>query len=381
MSAEETAGPLPGEVRALLALHLVPGLGPRLTAALLDRFGSASAALRASADDLRQIPHLGAKLAPQIAEALRCVDPDVELERMAQFDTHLLVLGSASYPSPLATIAVPPHLLYVRGRFEPRDSEAIAIVGSRVCTAYGRRTADRLAGDLARAGFTIVSGLARGIDAAAHRGALHVGGRTIAVLAGGLSKIYPPEHRELAAAVQAAGALLSEAGMMMEPMAGMFPARNRIISGLSRAVIIVEAHARSGALITARHAAEQGREVFAVPGPVDSEASAGTLALLRQGARLVHKAEDVLEDLRGVAPLVPLPTGEEDATRAGSTTAPAGLDDSQRRIWELLSEGRRHIDDLSRTLELPVAALSGMLMVLEMKKVVRRAPGNHYERC
>jgi DNA processing protein len=360
-----------GAMRDLLALHLVPGLGPKLTAALLERFGAPAAVLRASIEQLRQIPHIGDKLAVQLHQALRHVDVAAELERMAKHDTHLLVLGTPAYPAPLATIAVPPRLLYVRGKLQERDTEAVAIVGSRQCTPYGRRIASRLAADLARVGFTIISGLARGIDGAAHRGALQAGGRTIAVLAGGLCKIYPPEHKDMAEEVRAAGALVSESAMLMEPMAGMFPARNRIISGLARAVIIVEANEKSGALITAHHAAEQGREVFAVPGPVDSPASTGSLRLLRQGAKLVRHADDVLEDLRGVAPLV---------TAAQAESAPPGLDDSQRRIWDLLAEGSRHIDEMSRHLGRPVADLGGALMMLEMKKIVRRLPGNFYER-
>src|SRR5207247_2643174 len=178
--------------------------------------------------------------------------------------------------------------------------------GSRSCTSYGRRIAERIGHDLARAGWTVVSGLARGIDGAAHRGALQAGGRTLAVLAGGLSRIYPPEHQDLAAEVAASGALLTEAPMRMEPMAALFPQRNRIISGLSRAVVIVEAADKSGALITARLAAEQGREVFAVPGPVDSAASAGSLHLLRQGAKLVRNADDILEDLHALPALDPI---------------------------------------------------------------------------
>jgi DNA processing protein len=366
-----TPNTLDGEARDLLALHLVPGLGPKLTAALLERFGGPAGVLRASIEQLRQIPHIGDKLAGQIHQAIRLANVDAELERMAKHETHLLVLGTPSYPAPLATIAVPPHLLYVRGKLDQCDTESVAIVGSRHCTAYGRRVAARLAADLTRAGFTIISGLARGIDGAAHRGALQAGGRTIAVLAGGLSKIYPPEHKDLAEEVRVAGALISESAMLMEPMAGMFPARNRIISGLARAVIIVEANEKSGALITARHAAEQGREVFAVPGPVDSPASMGSHRLLRQGAKLIRHADDVLEELRGVAPLV---------SAAEPEAAPPNLDDSGRRIWDLLADGPRHIDEMARDLGQPVAELGGALMLLEMKKVVRRLPGNYYER-
>jgi DNA processing protein len=338
---------------------------------LLERFGSAGAVLRASAAQLRQVPHIGDKLSVNLSQALAHVDVDAELHRMAERSTRLLVLGGPDYPTALSNIADAPHLLYVRGTLEARDANAVGIVGSRHCTAYGRRVAERLASDLARAGFTIISGLARGIDGAAHRGALEAGGRTLAVLAGGLSRIYPPEHKELAEQAQSAGALLSESAMMMEPMAGMFPARNRIISGLSRAVIIVEAAEKSGALITATHAAEQGRPVFAVPGPIDSVASAGSHALIRKGAVLVRNADDVLEELDGVR-------GKSASARA--VQPPPDLDDTQRRVWELLADLPRHVDDLTQQLTLPVTQVSAALLTMEMKKVVRRLPGNRYER-
>lgn len=362
---------LSAELRAFLTLHLVPGLGPRLTAALLKHFGSAGAVLRAEASQLRQVPHIGAKISEELCQGFRRADVEAEIKRMAEHQVGLLALGTPEYPSPLAEVPDPPHLLYIRGSWQARDVKAIGIVGSRHCTAYGRRVAERTAADLARAGFTVVSGLARGIDGAAHRGALQAGGRTIAVLAGGLSKIYPPEHAELAEEVQASGALVTEATMAQQPLPDMFPARNRLISGLSRAVVVVEAAERSGALITARHAGEQGREVFAVPGPVDSAASAGTLQLIRQGARLVRGADDILEDLEGIA--VPEIT-------AAVAEPPQELDEKQRRIWDFLADGPRHIDDLTHQLGLGVPEASRLLMTLEMKKVVRRLPGNQYER-
>jgi DNA processing protein len=358
-----------------LALHLLPGLGPRLTAALLERFGSARAALQASAEELQSVPHIGAKLANDLCRSLRTVDVPAELERMARRDVHLLALGGAGYPAALATIAGPPHLLYVRGTLEERDANAVAIVGSRRCTSYGKKFAERLAQDLCRAGYTVVSGLARGIDGWAHRAALKAGGRTLAVLAGGLSRTYPPEHAELAEEVRAAGALLSEAAMEMEPMAGMFPARNRIISGLARGVVIVEANEKSGALITASHAADQGRPVFAVPGPVDSVASAGTNVLIRKGAVLVRGGDDVREELEGVSAVANHP----DAV--APVGPPPGLDDGQRRIWEFLAGPPRHLDEMAQQLGIGVPQLSTALMMLEMKRVVRRLPGNRYERC
>src|SRR5208337_1210371 len=246
--------PISPEMRDLLALHLIPGLGPRLTAALLERFGSAVAILRATSAQLQSVPHIGAKLAQDFSEAMRTVNIEAEVALLERHETNLLMLGTPEYPASLTEIPDAPHLLYIRGQVQPADARAVAIVGSRHCTAYGRRVAEQLAGGLARNGWTVISGLARGIDGAAHRAALKAGGRTIAVLAGGLTKIYPPEHAELAREIEAAGALLSESAMSLEPMAGMFPARNRLISGLSRGVVIVEAAERSGALITADHA-------------------------------------------------------------------------------------------------------------------------------
>jgi len=262
--------------------------------------------------------------------------------------------------------------LFVKGTIEPADERAIAVVGSRTCTSYGRRIAERIGHDLAKAGWTIISGLARGIDACAHRGALQAKGRTVAVLAGGLSKIYPPEHAELAAEVAASGALVTESCMLMEPMATLFPARNRIISGLSRAVVVIEAAEKSGALISARLAAEQGREVFAVPGAVDSAASLGSHQLLRKGAKLVRHAADILEDLEALPALV-----EDNAPP--SMSAPANLSPQEQRIWDALAE-KRMVDDLTQELGMPIQDLTRTLMAMELRKVVRRLPGNWYER-
>jgi DNA processing protein len=359
------------DLRDLLALHLLPGLGPRLTAALLRRFGSAGAVLRAGAGQLREVPHIGPKLSEDLCQAMRSVDVGAELELIARHGVHLRALGAPDYPASLAQIHDPPHLLYVRGSIEPADAKAVALVGSRKFTGYGRRVTERLATDLARAGYIVISGLARGIDGIAHRAALQAGGRTLAVMAGGLSRVYPPEHAALADEVAAAGALVSEAPMAGEPLPGTFPARNRIISGLSRGVVIVEAAEKSGALITAEHAAEQGRTVFAVPGPVDGPSSAGTNALIREGAVLVRGAEDVIEELEGIrAPAVP----------PAIAPPPPELDDVQRRLWEFLAEGARHLDEMAQRLALSVPQLSGALLTMEMKKVVRRLPGNRYER-
>lgn len=366
---------LPPEVRDLIALGLVPGLGPRLTAALLERFGSAAAIMQATPGQLRGVPHIGEKLANDFHQAIRQLEVDKEVSLIEANGVQVIALKMPTYPAALALTADPPHVLYFKGTIEPRDSKAVGIVGSRHCTAYGRRVAERLATGLVQNGYTVVSGLARGIDGAAHQGALKASGRTLAVLAGGLSKIYPPEHAELAEQVQASGALITEAGMSMQPMAGMFPARNRIISGLSKAVVIVEAAERSGALITARHAAEQGRTVFAVPGPVDSAASGGTNALIRQGAILARNVDDLLEELEGIA------APEDAAAAAEPATPPPGMDDLQRQLWELLEGQPRYLDELVQRIGLGVPAVAGALMHMEMRRFVRRLPGNRYERC
>jgi DNA processing protein len=301
---------------------------------------------------------------------------DGELKLMEKHRVELRVLAQDGYPAPLAEISDAPYLLYTRGTLLPEDVRAVAIVGSRHCTDYGKRTASRLASDLAKAGYVVVSGLARGIDGAAHRGALQAGGRTLAVLAGGLSRIYPPEHRDLAEEVERQGALVTESSMKQEPIAALFPARNRIISGLCKAVVLVEAAQKSGALITASHAGNQGRTVLAIPGSIDSEASGGTNALIRQGAILCRGVDDVLEEVEGVSNRI---LAEKNAPLA-PPPVPPNLDETQRRVWDFLAAGPKHVDEMVQQLDLGVAPLAGMLLTMEMKKIVRRLPGNRYER-
>jgi DNA processing protein len=378
--------PISAELRDLLTLHLTPGLGPQRIAALLERFGSAGRALRASTAELLEMPSIGGKLAQELVRARGEVDVAAELARVERAGVWLTARGGPGYPAPLTDLPGAPALLYVRGTLTAADARAVALVGSRRCSDYGRRVAARLAAGLARAGVTVVSGLARGIDGVAHKQALAAGGRTLAVLAGGLGRIYPPEHASLADEVAGCGALVSEASMGQEPLAGLFPVRNRIISGLSRAVVVVEAPARSGALITAEHAAEQGRTVLAVPGLVDAEGNAGCHDLIRQGAVLCRGVEDVLEEVDGVSAREM--AARTEAKRAGAAPAnaapagpPPGLDEGQRRVWEFLGGGARSVDELAQALGLGVPQLSGVLMNLEMKRAVRRLPGNRYERC
>jgi DNA processing protein len=370
------------EQRDLLALTLVPGVGPQLMTALLERFVTADRVLRATEQDLLEVPRVGRELAARVAAAAKDPEVDAEAERVVKAGVRLLALGTPDYPVALASVEDAPHLLYCRGEVRLADANAVAIVGSRRCTAYGRRMAERIAGGLARAGVCVVSGLARGIDGVAHRAALAAGGRTLAVVANGLSRVYPPEHADLAVEVATAGAVLTESPMGMEPQAGLFPARNRIISGLSRAVIVVEAPEQSGALITATHAGEQGRAVLAVPGPADAESSAGCNSLIRDGAILCRGPEDVLEELHGVSVMA---SAERPGAVAGAPPAPAGpppaLDERQLKIWDYLAGGPRTMDEIVQQLGVPVPSLSAALLMMEMKKAVRRLPGNRYERA
>ncbi len=364
------------DLRDLICLTMVPGVGPQTCRALLDHFGDAGRALDASNKSLKQVEGVGPKLAERIGGARREFDAESELALCRDHEVRPIARGSDDYPTMLREIPDPPSLLYLRGTLAERDAMAVAIVGSRHCTPYGLRIAEKLGASLARVGLTVVSGLARGIDAAAHRGALRGGGRTIAVLANGLAQIYPPEHDGLAREVAAAGAIVSESPMRQEPLAGLFPQRNRIIAGLSLGVVVVEATPRSGSLSTARHAMEQNREVFAVPGPVDSLASVGCHRLIRDGARLVETVDDILEEL---GPLVRevRTSPDEPAVRH---PAELSLSDQERSILGRLGDAPMNIDSLIAETRLTAAQVMATLSVLEMRRLVRRLPGQMFVR-
>jgi len=363
------------DVRAALRLALVPGIGPRMTMALLEHFGTAAAVLAAAPSALREVQGIGGKLSQAIAQAPSDDDAAAEIERCRQHGIAILTPLAPQYPRILREIHDPPPVIFARGALAPRDALSIAIVGSRHATQYGLAQAERLAASLARAGLTIVSGLARGIDAAAHRGALAAGGRTIAVLGSGLANIYPPEHAPLADEVARSGCLLSESPPRMQPISGAFPQRNRIISGISLGVIVVEASAQSGALITARHAMEQGREIFAVPGRVDSRVSHGCHRLIRDGAKLVETADDVLEEL---GPLVEPAT--HDAGQAVHHPAELLLNEVERQVLAAITADALTIDQVVASSGLPTSAVLATLSVLEMRRLVRRQGGNRVSR-
>ena len=354
-----------------LRLSLVQGVGPRLRKALLEAFGTPSAVFAAAPSDLRQVPGIGTELTRRIARARDEIDPQAELDLCAANGIAILTDGADDYPRVLREIFDPPGILFVRGEILPQDAISIAIVGSRHATHYGLTQAERLAGSLARAGITITSGLARGIDAAAHRGALAAGGRTIAVLGSGVLNMYPPEHADLADEVARHGAVISEVPPRSPPIGGAFPQRNRLISGLSLGVLVVEASANSGALITARHAMEQGREVFAVPGRIDSRVSHGCHRLIRDGAKLVETADDVLEEL---GPLV-APTQSAEGQTVHHP-AELLLNDVERQVLAAVSTDPITIDAVVAASGLPTPQVLSTVSVLEMRHLVRRLSGN-----
>jgi DNA processing protein len=351
-------------------LALVSGVGPRHRQDLLARFGSAAAVLAANSDSLQQVQGIGPKIAARIVAAHTEIDAEAELALAAEHGIDVLTEADDAYPRPLRQIHDPPGVLFRRGTMLAQDEMAIAIVGTRHATRYGLAQAEKLASGRVRVGFSIVSGLARGVDAAAHRGALAAGGRTIAVLGSGLLNIYPPENVKLADEIAAAGCLLSEAPPRMVPLSGAFPQRNRIISGLSVGTIVIEAAARSGALITARHAYEQGREVFAVPGPVDSRLSHGCHALIKDGAKLVETIDDVLAELGPLAEHI-----ERDDGTTIAQPAELLLNELEQQVLQAIESVPTSLDAVATTTGLPIHRVLATASVLEMRRLIRRTSG------
>jgi DNA processing protein len=358
-----------------LRLSLVSGVGPLLRKKLLERFQSPAAVLAAGKDELQSVEGVGPKIASRIVAAREEIDAEAELQIAAENGIDVLIEGNAAYPRPLRQIHDPPGVLFRRGQPSAQDELAVAIVGTRHATRYGLAQAERLAASLARTGFTVVSGLARGIDAAAHRGALEAGGRTIAVLASGLLEIYPPEHTKLAEEVAASGYIISESPPRMIPLSGAFPQRNRIISGLCVGTIVVEAADRSGALITARHAYEQGREVFAMPGPVDSRMSRGCHALIKDGAKLVESIDDVLAEL---GPLTENIKRDDGSTL--SNPAELTLNEIEQKVLAAINGSATSLDEIAAVSELPIHRVLSTVSVLEMRRLVRRVSGTQVVR-
>jgi DNA processing protein len=364
------------EIDSLLALNMIDGIGPITIKRLLDAFGSAREILRTPADTLCRTTGIGPETARHIVKCAGSVDISDEMARIERLGLAILTLNDPSYPKPLKEIYDPPPVLYVKGVIEPEDAYSIAVVGARRCSHYGNATAERLSRQIVQHGFTVVSGLARGIDSAAHRGALHAHGRTIAVLGSGIDVIYPPENRPLAEKIAASGALVSEFPLGTTPQRGNFPLRNRIISGLSLGVLVVEAARKSGSLITVDLALQQGRSVFAVPGRIDSPASGGTHALLKEGAKLVESVEDICEEFPYL-----FQTGENRQPGADTSPPPRiKLSDDEQTVFDTLSGEETSIDEITGACRLPASRVASALLTLELKRLVHQMPGKYFRR-
>jgi len=361
--------------RDYLRLALVYGVGPRLMASLLDYFETPSEVLAASRTQLNEVARVGPKLADAICKARHDDLVDRVIEHCEVHAVRILIPDDDEFPSLLKEIADPPLLLFIRGELKSEDQLSIGIVGTRHATHYGRVVAEGLARSLARAGLTIVSGLARGIDAYAHRAAMEVGGRTIAFLGSNVTDVYPAEHSDLAEEIIMHGAVISETEPFNKPKAGVFPKRNRLISGISLGVIIVEAAQRSGALITATHAGEQGRDIFAVPGPVNSRMSQGCNRLIRDGAILIQDAQDVLEHL---GPLFESVQVAPD--RIVRNPIELKLNEQEQSVLQAIETVPSDLDEVIVRSGLTVSRVLSTVSALEMRGLIRRVGGRSVQR-
>jgi DNA processing protein len=363
--------------RQILHLALTPGIGGVSFRNMLEYFGSVEAALAAGSEALAQLDGFGRKRAEDVARARDQVRVDEEIRRAEECGAGIVAFGGPGYPVALTYLASPPPVLYVRGTLVPEDARAFAIVGSRKSSLYGQEQAERFAAGLAGAGFTIVSGLARGIDICAHRGAIAGGGRTIAVLGNGLADIYPPEHKKAADEIAQHGAVISEFPIDVGPTPENFPRRNRIISGLSLGVLVVEAGQKSGAMITASTAAEQGKDVFAIPGRIDSPFAVGPHRLIQDGAKLVQSLADILDEYSEIA--LPGAKAETAAVQKSLPLSPR-LHPQEEAILGALAEEPLTVDQIAASSGLSVTAVAAQMTLLELKHLVRPLPGQRFAR-
>ena len=372
------------DIEKWLKLIRADGIGPVTFTRLVKRFGTVDRVLGASVSELAKVDGVGFKTAERIAATRDKFDSTAELELAQKLGVWIINLDDDRYPPALKQVYDPPPVLYVKGSLVRQDNLAISIVGSRRCSLYGQEQSSRFAHFLSSAGFTICSGMARGIDTAAHQGALSANGRTIAVQGCGLANIFPPENKKLFELIAQSGACLSELPLKYEPLSSNFPSRNRIIAGLSVGTIVVEAALRSGALITAKTALDYNREVMAVPGKVDSPLSKGAHQLIKQGAKLIESVEDVMEALGYI--------GEQLETHVSSAAAKAAekvekplfdvsqlkLSGDERIIYDYLSKEPMHIEQIIAETNLPAGSVNSSLISLRLKGVIKQHPGNMF---
>jgi len=374
------------DIESWLRLIRADGVGPTTFAKLLKLFRSVDRALGASVSELAKVNGIGFKTAERIARSRDKFDAQKELAAAAKLGVWIINAADKRYPPPLRQIYDPPPVLYVKGTLTRADSLAIAIVGTRRCSTYGAEQASRFGHVLASAGFTIVSGMARGIDTAAHRGALAAGGRTIAVHGCGLGNVFPPENKKLLGLTAESGACLSELPVEYEALAENFPPRNRIISGLAMGVILIEAPARSGAIITAKVALGQNREVMVVPGKIDSPLNVGSHRLVKEGAKLVDCVEDVMEalgyigrDLKGHATLA-AEKAQQDVETPLFDVGRLNLSAAEKAIYDCLGAEPMHVDEIIVGTDLGAGKVNAAVISLRLKGLIKQLPGNLFKR-
>ena len=361
---------------ALVALNMIDHVGPVRVRQLLEFFGDAPAILRASHQQLLHVRGIGEETAAAIAGWEKAVDLSAELQRIREYGCHIVTQADEAYPELLRQIYDPPIVLYVKGALTAKDKNAVSMVGSRMTTHYGLEVARKLAYQLAYVGVTVVSGGARGIDTAAHQGALSAKGRTITVLGTGINLVVPPENAELFGRIAANGAVVTQFPFNRTADKQSFPIRNRIVAGMTLGTVVVEANLTSGALITANMAVEYGRQVFAVPGRIDSPRSKGCHDLIKKGAKLCEGAEDILSEFEYLFPASNRPPspGETGVLPALSLT------DNEQKVYDVLNHEELSIDDVIRRSGLPSSAVSVALLGLEMKRIVKQLPGKIFVR-
>jgi len=360
---------------AYIVLNMIEGLGPVSVRRLIDVLGSPKTILEADREALMEARGVGEKLALKIVTQRDRIDFEEEVEKAADTGARIVTPVDDEYPDALKAIHDPPLALYVHGRILPQDSKAIGIVGSRSTSHYGLTAADRLAYQLGQVGFTVVSGLARGTDTAAHSGALKGGGRTIAVLGGALDCLYPPENAELAKKISKSGAVVSEYPMGRKADRMTFPYRNRIISGMSMGVLVTESAIKGGSMHSAEAAMEQGRTVFALPGRIDTPGARGPHMLIKNGAKLVERIDDILEEYEFL-----IPPGEREVPQDEVAARPdVPLSEEESKVVEALWQEPLDIDSLARKVGMKSHELSSLLLGLEMKRVLRMLPGRMVE--
>ncbi len=361
------------DIKDWIKLHKIPGVGSISFLRLVKFFGSPSAVLNAELKELLNVRGITPAISKSIVDYRDTIDPERELDLIERNGCRVIKIEDEEYPAGLKAIYDPPPIIYIKGSLISDDYQSISIVGSRKASAYGKSVAENISKELALMGFTIISGMAHGIDTFAHNSALNAGGRTIAVTGNGLDIIYPPGNERLYERIINSGAVISEFPMGTEPKKENFPIRNRIISGLSLGTLVVEASVHSGALITASYALEQGKEVFAIPGPIFSETSKGTNNLIKQGAKLVESVDDILNELS-----LSIPDNKREYLRDDDKIMETQLSEEEYKIWKAIDYTPIHIDDITRQTNLPTSVVSAMLVILELKGLIQQQAGKMF---